>query len=56
MARADMPLPCRIGVKDIPVLKGLAAAFPEGDSPNPYQQIIEAIETSGGDIDLWAES
>ena len=56
MERAGMALPCTVGKKDIPVLTGLAAAMrPDATAPNPFQEIIDAIKSTGGDIKLWSE-
>jgi hypothetical protein len=55
MERAGMQLPCTIGKGAIPVLSGMSATWGKGaDSPNPYQNVIDAIEKYG-DIELWAE-
>jgi len=56
MERAGLGLPCTVGKKDIPVLQGLAASINPGtEAPNPFQEIIDAIKKTDGDISLWAE-
>jgi len=52
LERADMGIPRVFGSADIPVLKGLAAAM--RDEPNPFQQLIEAIEKHDK-VKVWHE-
>jgi hypothetical protein len=52
LERADMGLPHVFGSGDIPVLKGLAAAM--RDDPNPFKQLIEAIEKHDK-VEVWYE-
>lgn len=55
MERANLGLPCTLKETDIPILRGMAATFSDhGDAPNPYQEIIDAIEKYGA-IEMWAE-
>ena len=53
MRKAGFELPCVLDASAVPVLSGMAATF-GSNSPNPYEDIIEAIETHGK-IRLWAE-
>ena len=49
-----MGLPCELTQNNIPVLNGMAAAFGrDAQAPNPYQQILDALEKHYS-IRLWA--
>lgn len=55
MERAGMGLPCTLDESNIPTLRGMAAAFGvQKEAPNPYAELIEAIETNGK-ISVWSE-
>jgi len=55
MQRANIALPCTLGPDNIPILMGMAAVFGDkGDAPNPYQQLVDAINKYGK-ISVWAE-
>ena len=54
MSQAGFPLPCDLSQTDIPVLRGMAAAFGRYDKrPNPYDEILELLNKYDG-ISLWA--
>jgi hypothetical protein len=58
MERAGLRLPVTLEPKDIPKLAGMAATMiPLGQNdaaPNPFQQLIDAIESNGA-ISVWAQ-
>ena len=53
MAQAGFQLPCELNKTAIPVLRGMAATT-ASDAPNPFLQIIDAINTYGA-ISIWVE-
>lgn len=56
MREAGLELPCKVSRANYDVLRGLAIAFgsPSDDRPNPFQQILDLIETHDT-VELWAE-
>ena len=52
LERADMKIPRVFGSEDIPVLRGMAASM--RDDPNPFQQLIKAIEKHDK-VEVWYE-